>query len=61
MGYRRRLQQIAANLSCQLVSDFASPQLFDYDTIVSSIHVRDALPGTAVCSSIFHCNRLCKR
>ena len=49
MGYRRRLQAIVSSVAGQQVSTAAVPRLFDYDTIVSNIHVRDALPAVEAC------------
>jgi len=47
MEHRRRLCRVAQHLSVQPVS--AAPRLFDYDTIVQQIHVRDALPAVEAC------------
>ena len=49
MGHRRRLQAIASNLAGQPVSTASGPRLFDYDTIVSNIHMRDAMPAVEAC------------
>lgn len=43
-----RLKTIAAALRGQTVS-ISGPRLFDYDTIVSNVHVRDALPAVEAC------------
>eukprot|EP01046_Picozoa_sp_COSAG06_P002241 COSAG06_NODE_78_length_25492_cov_189.998307_20_plen_184_part_00 len=49
MEHRRRLCRVAQHLSVQPVAASAAPRLFDYDTIVQQIHVRDALPAVEAC------------